>query len=139
MQQAAGDGEFLLHAARKFAGQRVAFVRQFKFVEQFAADFFPIGDLINPRDKIQVLPDGEIIEQARFVGEKASCFLASIGSRTMSWPATRTVPRDGGMMPARQRSVVVLPAPFGPTRPSTSPGWREKDNSLTAVIRRKVW
>ena len=75
MQQAAGDGELLFHAARQFAGQRVPFVREFEFLQQFAADFFVIGHLINPRDEIQVLPDGEVIEQARFVGEKGELFL----------------------------------------------------------------
>src|SRR2546425_10408230 len=36
------------------------------------------------------------------------------------------------MMPDKQRSVVVLPAPFGPTNPNTSPGRTVKDKSLTA-------
>ena len=36
------------------------------------------------------------------------------------------LPRVGGMIPARQRNVVVLPAPLGPTRPMTSPGCTEK-------------
>jgi hypothetical protein len=36
------------------------------------------------------------------------------------------------MMPERQRSVVVLPAPFGPTNPMTSPARTEKERSLTA-------
>src|SRR6478609_5426583 len=37
------------------------------------------------------------------------------------------------MMPAIARNVVVLPAPFGPTRPSTSPGRTANDKSFTAV------
>src|SRR5438552_2911655 len=45
----------------------------------------------------------------------------------------RIAPRVGGMMPARQRKVVVLPAPFGPTSPMTSPGRTVKDRSLTAA------
>jgi hypothetical protein len=42
-------------------------------------------------------------------------------------------PADGAMIPARHRSVVVLPAPFGPTRPSTSPGPTVKEMRSTAV------
>src|SRR5258707_6018087 len=64
---------------------------------------------------------------------KARVFLAAIGLRSRSWPQMRMEPRVGGIMPARQRRVVVLPAPLGPTRPRTSPGWTEKDTSLTAT------
>src|ERR1044072_175324 len=45
----------------------------------------------------------------------------------------RHVPAVAGIIPARQRSVVVFPAPFGPTRPSTSPGRTLIDKSCTAV------
>src|ERR1035437_2713860 len=43
------------------------------------------------------------------------------------------LPRVGGIMPARQRRVVVLPAPLGPTRPITSPGWTSRSSSFTAT------
>src|SRR5262245_4277861 len=36
-------------------------------------------------------------------------------------------------MPVRQRSVVVLPAPFGPTSPKTSVGPTENERSSTAT------
>src|SRR5215472_5795635 len=42
-------------------------------------------------------------------------------------------PDVGGRMPARQRSVVVLPAPFGPTRPTISPPSTASERPLTAV------
>src|SRR5579871_4049568 len=45
----------------------------------------------------------------------------------------RIPPRVGGIIPARQRSVVVFPAPFGPTRPITSPGCTVNDSSFTAT------
>src|SRR5262245_13801611 len=44
-----------------------------------------------------------------------------------------TRPVLGGMIPAMLRKVVVLPAPFGPTRPSTSPGRTVKLRSRTAA------
>jgi hypothetical protein len=44
------------------------------------------------------------------------CF-ASIGCRARSNPATFTVPSVGRRIPAIIRIVVVLPAPFGPSRP----------------------
>src|SRR6266566_7105247 len=64
--------------------------------------------------------------------KNASCRLAAMGFRARSSPAMRAEPRVAGMMPDKQRSVVVLPAPFGPTNPSTSPGRTVKDKSLTA-------
>src|SRR5689334_15225115 len=36
-------------------------------------------------------------------------------------------------MPAMARSVVVFPAPFGPTKPRVSPRLTEKEKSLTAT------
>src|SRR5580704_10289698 len=36
-------------------------------------------------------------------------------------------------MPTRQRNVDVLPAPFGPMRPTTSPGPTVNDRSSTAL------
>jgi len=43
-----------------------------------------------------------------------------------------TRPALGTRMPAQQRSVVVLPAPLGPTRPSTSPAAAANDTPRTA-------
>ena len=49
------------------------------------------------------------------------------------YAATVTRPAVGGRMPAMVRSVVVLPAPLGPTRPRMSPARTSKLRSLTAV------
>ena len=38
-----------------------------------------------------------------------------------AWPLTVAVPEVGAMSPASIRTVVVLPAPFGPSRPKISP------------------
>src|SRR5699024_2611990 len=43
------------------------------------------------------------------------------GSRSTSWPATRAVPEVGGLRVVIIRTTVVLPAPLGPSRPSTVP------------------
>src|SRR4029078_1722698 len=55
------------------------------------------------------------------------------GSSSMVCPAIAIVPSVGVMMPARQRSVVVFPAPFGPTRPRISPGATSNVTPRTAV------
>ena len=51
----------------------------------------------------------------------------------MSWPSIDTLPDAGEMMPARQRSVVVFPAPLGPTRPRTSPGATSNEMQVLQV------
>ena len=51
----------------------------------------------------------------------------------MSWPQMLAVPDVGVTKPANMRMVVVLPAPFGPRKPSTSPGATWKLTSSTAT------
>ena len=70
MQQAAGNGQFLFHAARQLAGEQIFLVRHFQFFEQASADLLIIGNLINPRGKRQMLLHRKVIEQPRFIGEK---------------------------------------------------------------------
>src|SRR3954471_896802 len=47
-------------------------------------------------------------------------------------PSTRTVPASGRMSPNSMRSIVVLPAPLGPSTPYTSPGATWSETSSTA-------
>ena len=50
-----------------------------------------------------------------------------IGSLVTSTPSTRARPPSGGSSVVSTRTAVVLPAPFGPSRPSTRPAGRERD------------
>ena len=52
----------------------------------------------------------------------------------MSWPATRAVPDVGRVSVVIMRTVVVLPAPLGPRRPSTVPSGTTKDTPSTATV-----
>src|SRR6185295_16653616 len=63
----------------------------------------------------------------------ASCRLAATGSFTMSWPSIAICPVLGAWMPTMHRSVDVLPAPFGPIRPTISPGPTVKEKLSTAL------
>ena len=56
------------------------------------------------------------------------------GSARMSWPATRPVPAVGRVSVVIIRTVVVLPAPLGPSRPSTEPSGTTKDTPSTATV-----
>ena len=51
------------------------------------------------------------------------CSRTLAGSRATSWPATRALPSSAAIRVARMRTAVVLPAPLGPSTPSTLP-WR---------------
>src|SRR5258708_11648768 len=66
-------------------------------------------------------------------GMKPSRIFAPIGSLAMSMPAIETVPPDGFRIPAIILNVVVLPAPFGPRKPNSSPRGTERSMLLTAV------
>ena len=54
-------------------------------------------------------------------------------SRESSQPSTVTRPDEGSISPASIRSVVVLPAPFGPSSAKISPGTRSNETSSTAT------
>ena len=54
------------------------------------------------------------------------------GSFRMSWPFRDAVPWLGVMTVASIRSVVVLPAPFGPSRPKISPARTSNETRSTA-------
>src|SRR5262245_47521534 len=44
-----------------------------------------------------------------------------IGSSVTSWPSSSTRPESGAVRPTTIENVVVLPAPFAPSSPTTSP------------------
>src|SRR5690242_9646003 len=62
-------------------------------------------------------------------------FLTSIGCSRTSKPATVAAPDVGGRKHVRMRMVVVLPAPFGPRKPTIWPFWTSNEMSSTAVLR----
>jgi hypothetical protein len=46
------------------------------------------------------------------------------------------LPLVGRKKPISSRKSVVFPDPFGPSKPNTSPGWIENEQSLSAATRR---
>jgi len=61
------------------------------------------------------------IPQLAQLGEVVVCELRVQLLAARSSPASETQPAIGLTMPEITRSVVVLPAPFGPSRATTSP------------------
>src|ERR1043165_5678110 len=62
-------------------------------------------------------------------------FLTSIGCSITSYPATFAVPLVGGKKQVKTRIVVVLPAPFGPRKPTICPFSTSKEILSTAILR----
>src|ERR1700730_6603002 len=51
------------------------------------------------------------------------------------WANRRAWPLVGRTRPSRTLTVVVLPAPFGPRKPNTSPGWTVRSSPWSATLR----
>ena len=60
--------------------------------------------------------------------------LSGSGSFATSMPRTIASPASGARRPSRISTVVVLPAPFGPSSPKTSPARTSKSMPSTAVM-----
>src|ERR1019366_6929302 len=60
--------------------------------------------------------------------------LTATGSRHTSLPVICTVPASGRSSPVIIDSVVVFPAPFGPTRPKKLPGGTSRFTPATATL-----
>ena len=71
---------------------------------------------------------------ARSSGSTPMRAFAAIGSVHTSMPSTHTCPRSGRSSPVAMRSVVVLPAPLGPTMPKNEPRGTSRLISATAIF-----
>src|SRR5690349_19119535 len=56
-----------------------------------------------------------------------------LSASARSWPSTRPPPASGCKRPASIRRLVVLPPPFAPMSPATSPAATASERSATAV------
>lgn len=70
VEQAARDRELLFHAAGELAGKLVGFVGDLELLKKRLRERFVVADAVDAGDEIEVLTDGEIIEEPGFVGEE---------------------------------------------------------------------
>ncbi len=84
--------------------------------------FLLAAEAVGAREEIQVLADRQLPIERKLLRDVAQ-MLPRRGARSWrtSTPATFKVPPEGGKSPQSMRNVVVLPAPFGPSRPKISP------------------
>ena len=90
---------------------------------------------VEPRVHREVLPHREAVPQSGRLGQEADAAGADAtpSAGAIGSPSTSTRPDDGAMSPASMRSVVVLPAPFGPSSAKISPGGQLERHVLTAT------
>jgi hypothetical protein len=133
VEEAARDRQLLPHAARQLGRQRLALARELHLREQRPDPRLRVAHAVEPRHEAQVLLHREVVEQLRLVGHEGERALGGhrVHREVDAGHADAPGRRDDD--PAMLRSVVVLPAPFGPTSPSTSPGGTRNDSECTAV------
>ena len=124
-----GEAESLLHAARvRLDLSSPASVSPTRPSSSSIASSASARDAVEPGRVAQVLAAGHGPVKADVVGHVAHAALHLDGLRAGSRPSTRAVPAVGSDRPRSIRMVVVLPAPFGPSRPKTWP-WRTSDRA----------
>ena len=90
-------------------------------------------DAPQPGVEVEVAPAGErAVDDRVLEDDAADADRAASGSRATSKPASRAVPLVGAMVVVSMPMVVDLPAPFGPSRPNTSPAATSKSMPFTA-------
>ena len=70
----------------------------------------------------QRLDDGQLVGELRLLQLDAEPLAQRRASAAQRSPSTSTSPESGSVRPSQISIVVVLPAPFGPSRPKHSPG-----------------
>ncbi len=119
VHEGAGQGDLLGHARRVIDHGCSGGLAEVHDAQQIGG---ARGDLVAGQAEHHAgvghqLLTGEPVEQPHAVGEVADEPLASTGCAQTSTPWMRAVPASGRSSPVAIDSVVVLPAPLGPTRP----------------------
>ena len=136
VHEGAGDDQLLAHAVAVALHQFVAPLLEVEQRQQLAGAVLHLGALlvVEAGHEPQELGAGELLVDERAVGNEPQLHLGGdrVGARCRR-RRSRTVPPVGRRMPAIMRSVVVLPAPFGPRNPNSSPARHVEVDGVTAV------
>ena len=133
-QQSTGDVQFSLHPAGIGLGGSVGLLFQFNQFQQ-------LGRCVSPRPRetsgrgqpvTQMLPSGEKPIDGPLLRNIPDGLSHAIGIVTESNLKMRAEPEVGLSRVIRMRRVVLLPAPFGPSRPKISRYRPGNDRSSTA-------
>ena len=121
------DREPLPLAARQVLAPGVASLAELERVDQLGRR---TGLRVEAAEEVDELGDGQLRVEGGGLEADADARLERAASRATSWPSTRTSPPSGARRPSRISTVVVLPAPFGPSSPKISP---RRDVEVDAV------
>ena len=123
VQQRTGDGELLLHALAEGRRYVVASIPQREEPQVVLDALGAHGriEAVEAAEEVEVGDGGELVVEARRLGQDPDPRPDILGRSRTSNPSTVAVPSVGRMSAVSIRTVVVLPAPFGPSRPTTSP------------------
>ena len=123
------------HAAGVGLGRAVGGVDEVEALEQLAPRALGLGRAACRRAG---RPSSRFSSPVRFSSTAAYwpaspiCSRSRAASRTTSSPATRALPASGLSSVVSTRTAVVLPAPFGPSSPSTVPGAASRSTPSSA-------
>ncbi len=136
VEQRPGDGDPLSHPLREAADPPVGGIGQAHDLE-VSLDRRPqggIGQAVQAPVVGQVLAGGQPVVEAGALGQDAGegPDRGVVRAKLQVRDARRSR-RSGAIRPARIRTVVVLPAPFGPRSPKTCPAGISNDRSCTAT------
>ena len=91
------------------------------------------GEVRELADQREVLAAGEVlVDRGVLAGEADAAPAPAAGPSRTSTPSTRAVPPSGRSSVVSMRTTVVLPAPLGPSRPSTVPSGTSNETPFTA-------
>ncbi len=76
----------------------------------------------------------QVVDRCVLAGEADRRFHPEPGRMRRSWPATLAVPESGRTKVAKMRTIVVLPAPFGPSRAKTDPASMARSTSSSTRL-----
>ena len=91
-----------------------------------------LGHAPDPAGDDEVLPRGQPIVEPRVLGQHAGAATHLVAVHCRVDAEHAAAPPVGARTPLSRRTVVVLPAPFGPSTASTSPGWASNERSTRA-------
>ena len=131
-----GEVEPAAHAAGVRAGAAVGGVDEVEPLEHLgrARSALAGTEAVEPADELEVLPTRqELVDGRGLTGEPDELPHALRVAGDVD-PADRTVPPSGRSSVASARTSVVLPAPFGPSRPTISPAPTRNDTPASAGV-----
>ena len=133
--EARGEVEAPAHAARVGLGGATRGLGQAEPLEHLAAAAARLGlrQVVEAPDQLEVLEPGEVlVDRGALAGEPdAEPQLLRVAHDVEAVDLGAAARRAASSV-VRMRTAVVLPAPFGPSRPSTVPFWTSRSTPLSA-------